>query len=578
MARHLASSSCTLLLAALAAACAPEGGDSGADDAGAPDLEALAPALEAVDAEDLMAHVEVLASDRYLGRSPGTPGEDSTVAYLTARFRDMGLEPGNPDGSYVQDVPLVGLVPEPSATLTAGGRELEMTPGRTYVAVTRRVRPEVRVEDSEVVFVGYGVQAPEYEWDDFAGQDMSGKTLVMLVNDPPVRDPNDSTRMAPEMFAGDAMTYYGRWTYKYEKAAELGADAVLVVHETGPAGYPWEVVAGGWSGEQFDIRASDDNMGRAPVEGWITESTARALLEASGEDFEDLKARARSRDFEPVPLDATASFTVRNRIREATSRNVVARLPGSTNPDELVVYTAHWDHLGVDPGLEGDSIFNGALDNATGTAGLLELAEGFAALPEAPDRTILFLAVTAEEQGLLGAKYYATEPLYPLERTLANINIDGLNQWGPTADIVVVGYGNSTLDDVLARAADAQGRELVPDPEPEKGFFYRSDHFEFAKQGVPALYTDAGVDFRDRDAGWGEERRARYTAEDYHKPSDEIKEDWDLSGAVDDLRLLLEVGWRVAGAETWPAWKEGTEFKALREERLREAGTGGASR
>jgi Zn-dependent M28 family amino/carboxypeptidase len=528
------------------------------------------PALQSITADDLLHHIEVLSSDEFEGRAPGTRGDELTVEYLTKEFIRLGLRPGNPDGTYVQRVPLVGLTAKPSASFAVRGRRLDLTFPQDYVAVTRRVDPEVAVRNSEMVFVGYGVVAPEYDWDDFKGVDVTGKTIVMLINDPPVPDPDDPSRLDENVFRGRAMTYYGRWTYKYEIASEKGAAAAIIIHETGPAGYPYEVVSGSWGRENFDIRAADGNVGRVPVESWIHLDRATELFDGAGHDFAKLKEAAARRDFEPVALGARASFTVRNTIREIESHNVIGRLEGSdpTLKDEHVVYTAHWDHLGKDESLEGDQIYSGAIDNASGTAALLELAKAFGRLYTPPRRSILFLAVTAEEYGLLGAKYYASNPLYPLERSLANINIDGLNQWGRTRDIVIVGYGNTTLDDVLAEAAAEQGRVTVPDPEPEKGYFYRSDHFEFAKRGVPALYTDSGVEYIGKPAGYGQEKREQYTREDYHKPSDQVKPDWDLSGAVEDVRLLFKVGYGVAEGDTWPEWRPGTEFRAIREAML----------
>lgn len=523
-----------------------------------------------ITARALLEHIRILSSDGFEGRAPGTPGEDSTVAYLTGQFQQLGLEPGHPDGGWTQTVELVGITGRASATLTVGGRELALEPVTDFVAASRRVVDRVEIPSSEVVFVGYGVVAPEYGWDDYKGLDVRGKTIVMLVNDPPVPDPAGTGGLDTAMFRGPAMTYYGRWTYKYEIAAEKGAAAALVVHETGPAGYPWAVVQGSFAGERMDIRTADGNRGAVAVEGWLTEEKTRELFDAAGRDFDALKQAAATRDFRPVVLGARASFRIDNTVREFQSRNVVARLPGNDPVirDQWVVYTAHWDHLGRDTTRQGDQIFNGAMDNASGTAGLLELARAFKALPEPPARSILFLAVTAEEKGLLGARYYAANPLYPLRNTLANINLDGLNTWGRTSDMVVIGLGNSTLDDVLADVAAGEGRTLAPDPEPEKGFFYRSDHFEFAKRGVPALYTDSGIEYIGKPAGYGQQKRDEYTANDYHKPSDEIKPDWDLSGAVDDLRLMFLVGLRVANEPVWPVWKPGTEFKTVREAML----------
>jgi Zn-dependent M28 family amino/carboxypeptidase len=429
----------------------------------------------------------------------------------------------------------------------------------------------VKVENSDMVFVGYGVVAPEYGWDDYKGVDVKGKTIVMLINDPAVPDPADAAKLDEKMFKGRAMTYYGRWTYKYEIASEKGAAAAVIIHETGPAGYPYEVVSGSWGRENFDIQTPDKNMGRVAVESWVNLDVARKLFADSGQDLDALKKSAVTRDFKPVPLTAKATFNIRNSLREVQSNNVIAKLEGSDArlKSEYIVYTAHWDHLGKDPKLQGDQIFNGALDNASGTAVLLELAEAYTKLKPAPRRSIIFLAVTAEEKGLLGAKYYATNPLYPLARTLANINMDGVQQWGRTRDIVVVGHGNSTLEDVLQKQAAGRGRVIQPDAEPEKGFFYRSDHFEFAKLGVPALYVDSGTEYIGKPEGYSQKKRDEYTNNDYHKVSDEVKPDWDLAGAVEDTQLLFEVGYLVAQGDKFPEWKPGTEFKAKREEMLR---------
>lgn len=556
---HLTTSA-TLILAF---ACAPT--DNAADDA------ALAPGLATLSADELLGRITTLSSDAYGGRAPGTAGEDSAVAYLTREFEALGLAPGNPDGSFIQQVSLVGWRGEPKATFAVGGKTITPSFPDQYVAISRRNQPTVAVDQSDIVFVGYGVVAPEYGWDDYKDVDVTGKTILMLVNDPAVANPADGSALDESMFKGNAMTYYGRWTYKYEIATEKGAAAAIIIHETGPAGYPWEVVSGSWGArENIDVKSADGNAGRIPIEAWVTLDLAKEMLTDAGLDFDSLKAMARTKEFRPVALGGTASFQVKNTSREIQSRNVVAKLEGS-DPElqnEYVIYSAHWDHLGTSDQLTGDNIFNGALDNATGSAGLVQLAKAFSALDPAPTRSILFLAVTAEESGLLGAKYYAENPLYPLEQTVADINMDGLNQWGPTRDIVVVGYGNSTLDDVLESAAAAKGRVIVPDPEPEKGFFYRSDHFEFAKKGVPALYTDAGTDFIGKPEGYGKSKRDEYTEKDYHKPSDEVKPDWDLSGAMEDLGLLLTVGYRVANGSTWPVWERGTEFKALREASL----------
>jgi Zn-dependent M28 family amino/carboxypeptidase len=533
----------------------------------------LKPAFDAITANDIIQHTKVLSSDEYEGRGPGTKGEELTVKYLTEQFQKLGLKPGNPDGTYVQKVPLVGFTGQPTASFSAGAKKIDLKFPQDYVAVSHRFVPESKVENSDIVFVGYGVVAPEYGWDDYKGVDVRGKTIVMLINDPAVPDATDPSKLDEKMFKGKAMTYYGRWTYKYEIASQKGAAAAIIVHETGPAGYPYEVVSGSWSRENFDIQTPDKNMNRVAVESWITTDRAKELFTAGGQDFDALKKAAVTKDFKPVTLNAKANFDIKNTLREINSNNVVARIEGSDAAlkNEYVVYTAHWDHLGRDPKLPGDQIYNGALDNASGTAALLEIAEAFTKLPAPPKRSILFLAVTAEEKGLLGAKYYAETPLYPLNKTLANINMDGVNQWGRTKDITMVGDDSSTLIDLLRETASAQGRTVNPDAEPEKGFYYRSDHFEFAKVGVPALYTDSGTDYVGKDANYSKQKRDEYTEKDYHKVSDQIKPDWDLAGAVDDAQLLTTIGYRVAQAEKAPEWKAGSEFKAKRDESMRGA-------
>jgi len=531
------------------------------------------PAFSGITEKALMAEIKTLSSDEFEGRAPGTRGEELSINYVADQFKKAGLEPGNTDGTYFQNVPLVGINASKDRDLlfkTPTG-DLKLKFGDDYVAWSERVRPQASI-DSDLVFVGYGVVAPEYNWDDYKGVDVRGKVIVMLVNDPPVPDPGNPAELDPKMFGGKAMTYYGRWTYKYEIAAEKGAAGALIVHETGPAGYPWDVVRGSWSVEQFNLESRDDNMSKVAIEGWISNDRARELFRAAGKNLDELKRAALRPDFRPVDLGTSARLTLENKIRRIQSHNVAGKLTGSDPAlkNEYVIYTAHWDHLGVGiPNEKGDKIYNGAQDNASGTAGLIEIARAFKALPEPPRRSILFLAVTAEEKGLLGSRYYAENPVYPLAKTLADINMDVLNVYGPTRDITVIGLGNSTLDDILGKAAAARGRTLRPDPRPEVGSFYRSDHFNFAKQGVPALDTDAGIDYVGRPTGWGLKKHEEYTANDYHKPSDEIKPDWNLAGAVDDLRLLATVGYNVANADKYPEWAPGTEFKAKRDKMLK---------
>jgi Zn-dependent M28 family amino/carboxypeptidase len=529
--------------------------------------------LPKVSADAMLAHIKVLASDEYEGRLPGTPGEAKTVEYITQQFQTLGLKPGNTDGTFIQKMPLVGITGTEAKPLIVG-RE-NMRAGFKWkndvVAWTKHVADDARIENSDLVFAGYGVVAPEYNWDDFKGVDVKGKTIVVLVNDPQIPDPADPSKLDSRTFNGAAMTYYGRWTYKYEEAARRGAAGVFIVHEEGPAGYPYSVVQG-FLAERFSLVSPDNNMGRASLEGWLSLDAAKRLLKLAGQDFAALKKQATTREFKPVPLGLKASMTVKNTRRTIESRNVLARLEGSdaTLKDDYVVYSAHWDHLGlVDPDKSGDKIANGALDNASGVAQVLEIARAFTQVQPPPKRSILFLMVTAEEQGLLGSEFYAVNPPYPLTKTAANINVDGFNQWGRTKDITVIGLGASDLDDYLRDAAAEQSRTLRPDPEAEKGFYYRSDHFNFAKQGVPALYTDSGVEYIDKPAGYSQQKRDEYTKVDYHQPSDQIKPDWDLAGAVDDAHLLLAVGYRVANADKFPEWKPGNEFRAKREEMLR---------
>lgn len=526
-----------------------------------------AAAAQAITAEGLLENIRVLSSDAFEGRKPGTAGELKTVEYLTAQFKSLGLLPGTPQGSYEQPVSLVGIQSETTLSLNVAGQELPLQGGQDYVASSVRFQPDVDVKNSGLVFVGYGVQAPEYQWDDYKGLDVRGKTLVMLINDPPVPDANNPAQLDPKMFKGRGMTYYGRWTYKYDIASKLGAAAVLIVHETEPAAYPWAVVQNSWGSERFELDANHRNLKRVPLQGWITVEKARELFAAAGQNYESLKAAAAMRSFTPVAFKATANAHVRNTLRTVESRNVAARIAGSDPVvgDQYIVYTAHWDHLGRNDELKGDQIFNGAVDNASGISGLLEIAKAYKALPTPPKRSILFLAVTAEEQGLLGSRAYAAKPLYPIANTLADINMDALNPWGPTQDIQVIGFGQNTLEDTLIASAKTQNRIVVADKTPERGSYYRSDQFEFAKVGVPGLYAGSGDIFIGKPAGWGAAKRAAFTANDYHKPSDEVKADWDLSGAALDLRLLFDVGARISGDGPWPAWKDGSEFKLARE-------------
>jgi len=523
--------------------------------------------LPAIDNDALLAHTKVLSSDEYEGRAPCTKGEQLSVAYIADQFKRAGLKPGNTDGTYFQNVPLVGITPAPAPLVfTKGSQRQTLKWKDDVVAWTKHVAPSAIVEKSDVVFVGYGVVAPEFNWDDYKGVDVKGKTILMLVNDPPVPDPTNPSELDPKTFGGNAMTYYGRWTYKYDIAAQKGAAAALIVHETGPAGYGFNVVQGK-TGEQFDLVTPDKNMSRAAIEGWITLDQAKALLRSAGQDFDALKAQAATRDFKPVPLGVTASMTIRNTLRTIDSQNVLGTLEGSDPKlkDEYLVYTAHWDHFGK----TADGIFHGAEDDGLGCAALIEMARAFTKLPAPPRRSILFLAVTAEEQGLLGSQFYSVTPVYPLAKTVADINMDSWNVHGRTKDLTLVGFGASELDDYARDAAGEQGRVVHADAEPEKGFYYRSDHFNFAKQGVPALDPDGGVDYIGKPPEYAKQQRDEWNANRYHTPKDVVLPDWDLSGVREDLMVLFAVGYRVAQADKMPEWKPGNEFRAKREQMLK---------
>jgi len=493
------------------------------------------------------------------GRAPASVGEQRTIAWLVDRFAGLGLAPGGANGGWTQEVALVSLDADPGAGATVRGRGMprSLRHGEDYVAVSGSAVSEVGLHDSQLVFAGYGIVAPEVGWDDYGGLDVRGRTVVVLVNDP-------GFASGDERFDGRAMTYYGRWTYKYEEAARQGAAGVMIVHQEGPAGYPWAVVRSGWTGPQFMLGSEQRDM-EPVVQGWLSEETARTLFQREGMDFDSLATAAAQDGFTPVAFEQRISLELRNRIEKSVSRNVIARIPGRSRPEEHVVYMGHWDHLGTDPSLEGDSIYNGALDNASGTAGLVELAEAFTALPRPPERSIVFIALTAEEQGLLGSRHYAANPVWPLGDAVAAINVDGLNVFGPTRDVGVIGQGRSELDAVLAAAAADRGRTLRPDDEPEKGYFFRSDHFEFAKRGVPSVFLDAGLDDLRYGEDWARARHEQYGAEHYHKPSDEYDPAWNLEGAVADLRLMFDVGLRLADGSDWPNWSAGSEFRAVRD-------------
>ena len=521
---------------------------------------ASAPAIDGLDEVTFRRHLATLSADEFAGRKPATPGEEKTVEYIRQQFAAVGLKPGN-GSTYFQSVPLVEITADPKTTLmVSSGSESSSFKYRDDMVVwTKRVVADSALEQSELVFVGYGIVAPEYDWNDYASANIKGKTAVILINDP------GFVTQDPKLFAGRAMTYHGRWTYKYEEAMRQGAAGALIVHDTEPAAYGWEVVQSGWTGPQLDMASSDGNAGRVAIEGWISGPTAEAIFQLAGKDLTALKAAAVRRDFKAVPLNLRASVAVHNSIRRSNSSNVVGILPGSKRPDEYMLYMAHWDHLGRSDAVTGDNIYNGAIDNGTGTAALITLAQAFARAKPAPERSVVFVAVTAEESGLLGSAHYADHPLFPLERTAAVINMDALYAGGPTRDVAVIGYGSSELEDYLRDAAEKQDRVLKPEPTPERGFFYRSDHFNLAKKGVPALYFKLGTDDREHGDAWGRQQQEDYVAQRYHKPSDQYDPSLDFRGSMQDIELFYAVGSRIANEDDWPEWNRGNEFRATRE-------------
>lgn len=559
-----------LCLAAAAAltACKREAPAPAADTA--PPAAAPAPAAAPTHAfstgiapADFAELVKTLSSDAFEGRGPGTPGEDKTVSYIRDQMQRIGLQPGNGD-SWFQDVAMTETTAAPGTTLTIthDGAARQLAFGSDMVVGTRTGQPEVKLNGSDMVFVGYGVDAPEQKWNDYAGQDWKGKTVVMFVNDPGFHTGDGS------LFEGKRMTYYGRWTYKFEEAARKGAAAALIVHDTPGASYGWDVVKNSWSGAQYDLPAKDDPEPRIPVQGWLTAEAAKQLFADAGLDLAQAYKDASKRGFKPIPLKAKLSVDLKSTIAEKTSRNVVGVLPGSSRADEAVLYMAHWDHLGKHEGEPGDNIYNGAVDNATGVAGILEIAEAFAHQQPKPERSVVFLAVTLEESGLLGSKYYVAHPTFPLNKIAGVINLDAMPVAGRAKDLVVNGFGSSQLEDLLKPIAAAQGRVLHAEDAPQSGFYFRSDHFNFAKAGVPALYIDGGEDLVDGGIEAGRRAAAEY-AKRYHTPADEYDPaTWKLDGVMDDLQAVYGVGKELAAGDSWPNWYADNPFKAARDKMM----------
>ncbi len=570
--RYAIKTGIAVAIAAMAGACGGEQTTSATKETAAQETAAQSGAAQSgaaqaggtgISAESLARHIATLSDDSFEGRAPATAGGEKTRAYLIDEMKAIGLEPANGD-SFEQETPLVEITADPAQSyLRINGEALAY--GGDAVFWTKRVREEVAFEDSPMVFVGYGVVAPEYGWNDYEGLDVEGKTVVMLVNDPGYASED------PDLFNGRAMTYYGRWTYKFEEAARQGAAAAIIVHQTAPASYGWGVVEGSWSGAQLDLDRPDGGAGRVALEGWIQEDVARALFARAGLDFDETAAAAHAPGFAPVEMAGlAASGKLVNAIRRSASANVAGMLRGATHPDEYVLYMAHWDHLGVaapspDGGADEDLVSNGAVDNATGTGGILAIAEAFVRNETPPARSIVFMGVTAEESGLLGSGYFAEDPFIPLENIVGGVNIDGLQPTPPAKDIIVVGYGASELEDILKDAAEKRDLYLRPDMSPESGYFYRSDHISLAKKGVPMLYAGSGVDFVDGGEDAGLAFMEDYRAKRYHAPADEYSADWDLRAMTRTLNALYDVGAGLAYSDAWPTWYEGNEFRALRD-------------
>jgi Zn-dependent M28 family amino/carboxypeptidase len=527
------------------------------DTAALPQIEV--PALSEKTMQDV---TRELSLDTYEGRAPGSIGEEKTVAYLISKFKAAGLEPGN-NGSWTQDVPLIEITAKNVSALNIAdrnGKAMSFAYGSEYVIGSYREAPKTDIKQSDMVFVGHGIVAPEKGWNDYSGVDVKGKTVVVMVNDP---DFENQGLDGP--FGGKAMTYYGRWTYKYEEAARQGAAAVLIIHDTAPAAYGWNVVNSSWTGTQFLAQSKDGGKSQTQANGWIQKSVAKDIFAAAGQNLEKQMAAAKQKGFKAVPLNLTASLSFENDIARKASKNVIGVIKGTKRPDEYVLYTAHWDHLGrCTAAPDGDDICNGAVDNATGTAALVALAEGFTKAG-APDRSVVFLAVTAEESGLLGSKYYAENPIFPLSQTVGGVNMDAFSMSGPAKNLTVIGKGKSQLDTYLEAAAKSEGRTPEMEPTPEKGFYYRSDHFSFAKVGVPMVYFEGGDDLIIGGKAAAKAAADDYEKNRYHAPGDEFDENWDWSGVMSDLKLYYRVGRMLAMTNAWPNWNEGDEFRAVRD-------------
>ncbi|MFC6103950.1 M28 family metallopeptidase [Olivibacter domesticus] len=504
-------------------------------------------------------YVKDLAADSFEGRKPFTNGEKKTIAYIKNAFEEIGLTPGNGE-SFFQKVPMVEIKSTPNSILSFNGAKgkIDFKLLEEAVLGSRRVQPSIDVKTSEVVFAGFGIVAPEFKWNDYAGLDVKGKTVIVMVNDPGYYN--------KDLFKGSNMTYYGRWTYKFEEAARQGATGVLIIHDTGAASYGWHVVRSGWSGPQLNLQTADNGASRAAFEGWLNADAAKRLFEFAGVS-PDLIEEAKKPGFKAVDLKINTGVAIKQEVKKSTSNNVIAKIAGSQRPEECIIYSAHWDHLGIGEAIKGDSIYNGAVDNATGVAGLLEIAKAFKNAKRTPERSILFIALTGEEEGLLGSEYYATHPIYPLAKTVANLNMDAMAPIAKTKDVTIVGLGQSEMDDYADRAAKKQHRVILAPADATNGWFYRSDHFNFAKVGVPALYPATGDDVIGKGKDFGLAQKADYNKTRYHQPGDQYDDSWKLDGIIADLQLLFDVGYTLSMETTFPKWKEGSEFKAVGEKR-----------
>lgn len=519
----------------------------------------LSKAENKISTDEMVGYIKTLASDEFEGRKPFSNGEKKTLAYLQKVYQDIGLEPAN-KGSYLQEVPMVEIAGKVEDTLTikTPGSDMDLEYKKDFVALSRRMEHDIEINNKQLVFCGYGINAPEYQWDDFSGVDVKDKVIVVLVNDPGL-DSND-----PDFFRSNAMTYYGRWTYKYEQAARMGAAGCLIVHDDKGAGYPWSVVVNSNTSSELYPKPDNGNMDRCKLEGWITQSKAEELFDLLGQNWNELKAEAATPGFKPFPLEATLSFKIENSWKESSSYNVLGMIPGTDLKDEYVIYSAHWDHLGIGKPIDGDSIYHGAVDNGTSLAWMLEIARAFKAMPEAPRRTVVFFAPTAEESGLNGSAWYVKHPVFPIKQTVANINNDLMLPYGKMIDVMITGYGQSDMEDIVEEMAKLQGREILPDPNAHTGMYFRSDHFSFAKVGVPALFARGNVISREHGREWMKEKEANWVKNHYHKPADKYEDSWDLEGVKEDAQLLFRVGWKIANQNDQPQWKEGSEFKVKR--------------